>query len=79
MCHIFAIVTLCAKLCCVELCYNNTPLIKKISQPMHFVMAMLIVKPSTAVAVPIEPYGMELAKKDDYILHNNKTHILLTN
>ena len=59
MYDIFAIVTLCAKFCYVELCYHRAPLNIKICFPVHFVMAMLIVKTARSVALHIEAYGVK--------------------
>ena len=61
MYDIFAIVTLCAEFCYVELCYDRAQLNINIYVPMHFVMAMLIVKTDRSVALHIETYGVELA------------------
>ena len=63
MYDLFVVVTLRAKFCYVELCYDRAQLDIKICFSMHFVMSMLIVKTVRSVALHIEANGVELAKQ----------------
>ena len=58
MYDIFAVVMLCANLCYVGSCYERTPLNVKVSSPVYFVMAMLVVQTTRAVALSIEPVSV---------------------